>query len=184
MNVVAKPEKANPQSLVGALMPADEVSGQSLLDTLAGHKDKSLIFNYEGRDVRPSYHVTEVKTGSFRALDCGANAEHWNETFIQLWDIEEDSRGHMAVWKFLAIIGKVGEAVGFDADAKLTFEVSDGVRPMQIYRAERIETTGAVRVYLSARPSSCKPRDRWLAQETAQTETSCCAPKSQKSCCS
>ncbi len=179
MNVVAKPP-----SLVGALTPADEVSAQFLLDTLAQQKDKSLIFNYEGRDVRPSYHVTEVKTGSFRALDCGANAECWNETFIQLWDIEEDNRGHMPVWKFLAIIGKVGAAVGFDTDAKLTFEVSDGVRPMQIYRAERVETGAAVRVYLSARPSSCKPRDRWLAQETPPGEMSCCTPKSQKPCCS
>ena len=183
MNAVAKPP-----SLVGALLPAEELSAEMLLETLAGHKDKCLIFSYEGRDVRPSYHVTEVKTGSFRALDCGANAERWNETFIQLWDIEEDSRGHMPVWKFLAIIGKVGEAVGFDADAKLTFEVSDGVKPMRIYRGERIETGDAVRVYLSARPSSCKPRDRWLAQETAQettkAETGCCAPKSQKPCCS
>jgi hypothetical protein len=179
MNAVAKS-----QSVVGALLPGEEISAQALLDTLAGHKDKSLIFNYEGRDVRPSYHVTEVKTGSFRGLDCGANAERWNETFIQLWDIEEDSRGHMPVWKFLAIIGKVGEAVGFDADAKLTFEVSDGVKPMQIYRAERIGTADAVRVYLSARPSSCKPRDRWLAQAAAKAATGCCAPKSQKPCCS
>jgi hypothetical protein len=179
MNGVAKPP-----SLVGALMPAGEIPAQALLDTLAGHKDKSLLFSYEGRDVRPSYHVTEVKTGSFRALDCGANAEHWNETFIQLWDIEEDNRGHMPVWKFLAIIGKVGEAVGFDADAKLTFEVSDGVRPMQIYRADRIETGAALRVFLSARPSSCKPRDRWLAEETARAESSCCAPKAEMPCCS
>ena len=183
MTAVAKPENAKPRSLVGAVLPGEEISAQALLETLAGHKDKSLIFNYEGRDVRPSYHVTEVKTGSFRALDCGANAEHWNETFIQLWDIEEDSRGHMPAWKFLAIIGKVGEAVGFDADAKLTFEVSDGVKPMQIYRAERIETTDAVRVYLSARPSSCKPRDRWLAQETVKA-AGCCAPAAQKPCCS
>jgi hypothetical protein len=178
MNAVAKPP-----SLVGALLPGEEISAQTLLETLAGHKDKSLIFNYEGRDVRPSYHVTEVKTGSFRALDCGANAEYWNETFIQLWDIEEDSRGHMPVWKFLAIIGKVGEAVGFDADARLTFEVSDGVKPMQIYRAERIETADAVWVYLAARPSSCKPRDRWLAQETAEAKAGCCVPKSQNPCC-
>lgn len=178
MTVVAKPS-----SLVGALLPSEEISAQMLLETLAGHRDKSLIFTYEGRDVRPSYHVTEVKTGSFRALDCGANAERWNETFIQLWDIEEDSRGHMPVWKFLAIIGKVGEAVGFDADARLTFEVSDGVRPMQIYRAERVETTDAVRVYLSARPSSCKPRDRWLAQQPAPAESGCCTPKAEKPCC-
>src|SRR6187401_1568110 len=102
MAVVAKPN-----SLVGALMPMDELSAQALLDALAGHKDRALIFNYDDRDVRPSYHVTEVKAGTFRGLDCGANTESWNETFIQLWDIEEDNRVHMPVWKFLAIIGKV-----------------------------------------------------------------------------
>jgi hypothetical protein len=175
MNVLAKT-----QSPVGAVMPVDEVSAQTLLETLAGQGDKKLIFTYDGRDVRPSYHVTEVKTGSFRALDCGANAERWNETFIQLWDIEEENRGHMPVSRFLAIIGKVGEAVGFDADAKLTFEVSDGIKPMQIYRAERIEIGNEVRVTLSARPSSCKPRDRWLAEQTA---SSCCGSAQAAPCC-
>lgn len=180
MNAVAKPQPAKTQSLVGALMPAEEISAQSLLETLARHKDKKLVFAYDGRDVRPSYHVTEVKTGSFRALDCGANAERWNETFIQLWDIEEENRGHMPVSKFLAIIGKVGEAVGFDADAKLTFEVSDGVKPMQIYRAERMDIGDEVRVTLSPRPSSCKPRDRWLAEQTA---SACCGTAKPQPCC-
>lgn len=186
MNALAKTELTKPApaktpSSVGALMPVEEVSAAALLETLARHKDKKLVFAYDGRDVRPSYHVTEVKTGSFRALDCGANAERWNETFIQLWDIEEESRGHMPVAKFLAIIGKVGEAVGFDADAKLTFEVSDGVKPMQIFRAERIDIGEEVRVTLSARPSSCKPRDRWLAEQTA---SSCCGTAKPQPCCS
>jgi hypothetical protein len=175
MNAIAKTP-----SLVGALMPAEEISAQTLLETLGEHADKRLVFSYEGRDVRPSYHVTEVKTGSFRGLDCGANIERWNETFIQLWDIAEDSRGYMPVAKFLAIIGKVGEAVGFDADAKLTFEASDGVRPMQIYRAERIDIGDVVRVTLSARPSSCKPRDRWLAEQTA---SACCGTAQAQPCC-
>ena len=176
MTVLAK-AVSKPNSLVGALLPMDEISAQAMLDALIGQKEKALVFNYDGRDVRPSYHVTEVKTGTFRGLDCGANTERWNETFIQLWDIEEDNRGHMPVWKFLAIIGKVAQAVGFDAGAKLTFEVSDGVHPMQLYRAERIETGEAVRVHLSPRPSSCKPRDRWLAQEKGQEreeQSACC----------
>ena len=180
-STLAKSTPAKTPSSIGALMPVDEISAQSLLETLARQKDKKLVFAYDGRDVRPSYHVTEVKTGSFRALDCGANAERWNETFIQLWDIEEENRGHMPVAKFLAIIGKVGEAVGFDADAKLTFEVSDGVKPMQIYRAERIDIGEEVRVTLSARPSSCKPRDRWLAEQTA---SSCCGTAKPQPCCS
>jgi hypothetical protein len=178
MTVLAKPD-----SLIGALMPVDELSAQAMLDALAAHKEKALVFNYDGRDVRPSYHVTEVKTGAFRGLDCGANTESWNETFIQLWDIEEDNRTHMAVEKFLAIIGKVAQAVGFDADAKLTFEVSDGVRPMQLYRAERVEAGDVGRVFLSPRPSSCKPRDRWLAQE--QGPAACCGSGNSKAaaCC-
>jgi len=174
---------AKPNSLIGALMPVDELSAQALLDSLAGHNDKALIFNYDGHDVRPSYHVTEVKTGVFRGLDCGANTESWNETFIQLWDIEEDNRGHMPVWKFLAIIGKVAQAVGFDADAKMTFEVSDGVNPMQLYRADRVETGDAVRIVLSPRPSSCKPRDRWLAQEQEQAAACCGSSKAEASSC-
>jgi hypothetical protein len=170
---------ANTRSIVGALLPVEELSSAALLSSLEAHKEKPLIFSYDGRDVRPSYHVTEVKTGSFRALDCGANPESWSETFIQLWDIEEENRGHMPAGRFLAIIRKVDEAVGFDPQARLTFEVSDGVRPMQIYRAERMETgDAAIRVYLSARPSSCKPRDRWL-----QEQVSCCAPKAKQPCC-
>ena len=180
MNIVAKP-----QSIVGALLPVEEISAENLIETLAGLKDRPLVFHYEGHDVRPSYHVTEVKTGSFRALDCGANAESWNETFIQLWDIEEDNRGHMPAGKFLAIINKVAEAVGFDKDAKLNFEVSDGVKPMQIYRAERLEAGDVVRVFLSARPSSCKPRDRWLADNVKSEAQPCCGTSAPKtSCCS
>ena len=166
MNQIAKPV-----SLVGAVLQPAEIGAQTLLDTLAGHKDLALVFHYDGRDVRPSYHITEVKAGSFRGLDCGANTESWNETFIQLWDMHEDDRRHMPVWKFLAILRKVSDAVGFDTDARLTFEVSDGVAPMQLLRAERIEAGELVRVYLTPRPASCKPRDRWLEQTVKQ---SCC----------
>lgn len=174
MNVLA-----NTQSLVGTLLPVEELSSAALLGSLEAHKDRALIFNYDGKDVLPSYHVTEVKTGTFKALDCGANPESWSETFVQLWDVVEENRGHMAAGKFLAIIRKVDEAVGFDPQAKLTFEVSDGVQPMRIYRAERMDIAdNAIRVYLSSRPSSCKPRDRWL-----QEQQSCCSPKGKSPCC-
>jgi len=174
-------ELAKPVSPVGALPAMPELSAAALFAAVAADRDKPLVFNYEGRDVRPSYHVTEVKTGSFRALDCGANPESWNETFIQLWDIDEENRGHMQGGKFLAIIGKVRQAVGFDDDAKLTFEVSDGRGPMQLYRAERLEAGDVLRVFLSARPSSCKPRDRWLQQQTASQ--ACCVQESRARCC-
>jgi hypothetical protein len=153
-------------------LPAGEISTGELLAALAGHPTKRLVFTYEGRDVLPGYHVTEVKDGQFQALDCGANPEAWRETFIQLWDVpSEDGRTHMPAEKFSAIMRKVGEAIPFDAQAKLTFEVSDGRGAISLYRAERIDIGGdEIRVSLSRRLASCKPRDRWLEQ----TRSKCC----------
>jgi hypothetical protein len=158
-------------------LSSGEISAADLLARLARHRRKTLLFHYEGRDVLPGYHVTEVKTGAFQALDCAANYETWHETFIQLWDIPaEDDRGIMPVAKFLAIIDKVAKTVPFDPAAKVTFEVSDGTRAMQLYRAAAVETDGdTVRVMLTQRPASCKPRDRWLEEQTKQ-QASCCGP--------
>ena len=70
--------------------PADEITTRELLQRLAAEGPKQLVFSYEGRDVLPGYHVTEVKDGQFAGLDCGANPEAWRETFIQLWDVPAD----------------------------------------------------------------------------------------------
>ncbi len=75
------------------LDPADVTIG-GLLGFLAAHKDKPLVFFYDGRPVQPGYHVTEVKAGQFAALDCGANPESWTEIFVQLWDVNEDRTPH------------------------------------------------------------------------------------------
>jgi hypothetical protein len=167
MNALAKP-------IPLSRPPADEVSTRELLQRLAAEGSKQLIFSYEGRDVLPGYHVTEVKDGRFEGLDCGANPEAWRETFIQLWDVpSDDGRPHMPASKFSAIMRKVEEHVPFDSDAKLTFEVSDGTGAIQLFRADMISSdSSAVRVALSRRPASCKPRDRWLEQQPGK----CCGP--------
>lgn len=117
------------------------------------------------------------------ALDCGANPEAWSEIFVQLWDIDEDGRTHMPAGKFAAIIRKVSDHVRLEPTAKLTFEVSDGERPMALYcaAAPRL-VAGSFDVSLSARPASCKPRERWVADE--QAKSSCCGPASASpKCC-
>ncbi|WP_064712728.1 DUF6428 family protein [Rhizobium bangladeshense] len=162
---------------------ADEISLGLLLNALSHDKEAPLVFHYEGRAVKPGYHVTEVKAGQFAALDCGANPEAWMEIFIQLWDIDEDQRTHMSAGKVHAIIRKVTEHVELDGNAKLTFEVSDGVRPIQLYRAGMpILRSGAIHVSLSPRPASCKPRDRWLAHEDRKV-VGCCSPSAAGSRC-
>ena len=144
-----------------------------LLDVLAVAPDAPLVFTYDGNPVQPGYHVTEVKAGQFSALDCGANPEAWSEIFVQLWDIEEDGRTHMPAGKFAAIIRKVSDHVQLEPSAKLTFEVSDGERPMALYCASAPRlVAGTFEVVLAARPASCKPRDRWLGTEARATK--CC----------
>lgn len=155
-----------------------------LLDVLAVVPDAPLVFSCEGKPVRPGYHVTEVKAGRFSALDCGANPEAWSEIFVQLWDIDEDGRIHMPAGKFSAIIRKVSDHVRLEPSAKLTFEVSDGVRPMALYcaAAPRL-VSGTFEVSLSARPASCKPRDRWLSEGPAEVVSDCCPTEPTSKCC-
>lgn len=162
----------------------DDISLGALVSILSRAKDSPLVFYYGGHPVKSGYHVTEVKAGQFSALDCGANPEAWSEIFIQLWDIDEADRTHMAVGKFHSIIRKVTEHVQLDGSAKLTFEVSDGVRPMQLYCASLPTLRGgAVHVELLPRPASCKPRDRWLV-ENAKGGAACCGlTASQSGCC-
>jgi hypothetical protein len=158
---------------------AAKLTTGGLLAALAAHRDKALVFSYEGQDVRPGYHVTEVKSGVFSALDCGANPESWQETFIQLWDIPEEGRTHMGVGKFLAIMGKVAQQVSLDNATRLTFEVSDGVDAMRLYMASGLRVADdVVHVTLEKRPSSCKPRDRWLKEQVA---AACCGGVAQAS---
>ncbi|MEZ2131951.1 MULTISPECIES: DUF6428 family protein [unclassified Sinorhizobium] len=161
---------------------SQDISLGLLLETLAGASDLPLVFHYDGRPVKPGYHVTEVKAGQFAALDCGANPESWSEIFVQLWNIEEGDRTHMLAGKFAAIIRKVSEHVQLDGSAKLTFEVSDGVSPMQLYSAAVPDLRdGAMHVELAPRPASCKPRDRWLAEE--KRKASCCGQAEVASAC-
>src|SRR5690606_33257281 len=92
--------------------------------------------------------------------------ESWNETFIQLWDVDEPDAEHMPVAKFIAIIDKVTGRVAVAPGGKLTFEVGDGASPMQLYRVDAIGIEGdTVRIALVPRAAGCKPRDRWLTRQ-------------------
>lgn len=161
-----------------------DISLGVLLEAAARHPEARLVFHYDGRPVKGGYHVTEVKAGQFSALDCGANPEAWSEIFVQLWDIDEGDRTHMPAGKFSAIARKVSEHVKLDGSAKLTFEVSDGVAPMQLYcAAAPALRDDAIHVELSARPASCKPRDRWLAGQAETVPAACCAPSAATGTC-
>ncbi|MCW0001374.1 DUF6428 family protein [Pararhizobium sp. YC-54] len=169
-------------SIIKTGTPALDISLGKLLASITSTPDLPIVFTYEGREIKGGYHVTEVKAGQFSALDCGANPEAWAEIFVQLWDIDEDDRTHMRAGKFSAIIRKVSEHVGLDDSAKLTFEVSDGIRPMQLFCADALEQAeGKIIVPLVPRPASCKPRDRWLSEQSQAT--ACCGSVAATGCC-
>lgn len=158
----------------------DEMSIGALLEQLARHSASRISFTYDNHVIDPGFHVTEVKSGQFAALDCGANPESWTELFVQLWDVD-DAPEQMTVGKFTAIIRKVADHVALDMAGRLTFEVSDGVKPMQLHRAAKATVVdGEVCIDLLPRAASCKPRDRWLVQQNCCGDgpppaTRCCA---------
>lgn len=66
-------------------------------------------------------------------------------------------RAHILSGKFAEIVRKVSEHVKLDESTKLTFEVSDGLRLMQLYQASypglRVDQ---VHIKLAPRPANCK----------------------------
>jgi Family of unknown function (DUF6428) len=174
---LAKMDSALPSPLA-----SEDIAIGALLAACDRYAAAPLVFSYGGRPIRRGYHVTKVKAGQFAALDCGGNPEAWSEIFIQLWDVIDGNRTHMTAGKFASIIRKVSEHVALDAGARLTFEVSDGVAPMQLHcAASPVYSEGVLSVDLLQRVASCKPRDRWL--EDQKKATTCCGPSTRKQPC-
>ncbi len=152
----------------------------AMLDALAPYAGHQLRIDYAGQSIQPGYHVTEVKAGSFVTLDCGGNPDNWRETILQVEDLPASAKtpSHMSVSTFLGILGKVGQRVPLDRDARLTFEVGPPGSPMQVFDVDTLHIGAqAVTIRLGARPAICKPRHR--AQQEA--DATCCKPAS--GCC-
>ena len=150
---------------------------REFLDLLhAARPDQQLVFQLnEAPLVAAGYHVTELKTVAYNAMDCGGVADKWEETVIQLWNPgDEPEREYMTVRKFLAIYERVAEHIPVSYDAELRFEYGDTRRPAASYHVERLESRGAlVLVHLRAPVVTCKARDRKKAS-LAAAESSCC----------
>ncbi len=156
----------------------------AVLAAMAPHADKALVIAYGGRTIRPGYHVTEVKAGSFVTLDCGGNPDAWRETILQVEDhAPEGEQAFMGVGKFKGILEQVGKRVALDPDARLTFEVGAPAVPMQVFDVDALHVgTEQIVLQLGARPAICKPRHRAAGHAEA---TPCCGSSARKasSCC-
>src|SRR5918994_2661755 len=172
-----------PAPVQALTVTADPLTG-SFLEGLKPYTALPLVIAYGNRETRAGYHVTEVKSGRFAALDCGGNPEAWSETFIQVWDVPGEPQSRvMTVGKFLAVMHKVADDVGLDRGSRLTFECGDDVGVIGLYAVEGVTVeSDRVLVSLSARHASCKPRDRWfedhrIAKPTRLSETDAVAER-------
>jgi len=156
----------------------------ALLEAMAPHGGKPLVIAYGDRTIRPGYHVTEVKAGSFVTLDCGGTPDAWQETILQVEDLGlAGEHSFMAAGKFAAILNHVGKRIALASSARLTFEIGPPEAAMQIFDVDALHVGGGrLLLRLAPRPAICKPRHRAAPVEKASP---CCAPRSEQgsSCC-
>lgn len=152
-----------------------------------------LVFSFRGEDIRPGYHVTELKAARIDSIDCGGRVAAFRETVVQLLDGRRDAQEvHMTAGRFLAIADRSRAALPGLADAPLIFEYGPGNRPALRLAIARIERTeAALRVHLSALHAACRPaleaRTAAAAGE-APTADPCCGvpgalPAGAAACC-
>jgi hypothetical protein len=69
--------------------------------------ENQLVFvDGNGHAVHAGYHLTELKAASLDTVDCGGQANQWQETIIQLWVPANPDNDYMSADKFLKIFDK------------------------------------------------------------------------------
>lgn len=66
------------------LEPASTLA--ALRSALARDPDAVLSVGTGRRDLRPGFHVTEIRLADIRALDCGRRADRWREVVLEMTD--------------------------------------------------------------------------------------------------
>jgi len=159
-----------------------------LFQLLEQHKDTSLLFEYAPNLlVGANYHITEVKHITIDAVDCGANADSWKETIIQLWESPSDlgQTEHMKTFKALDILNKVGSMKAYEPNAEVKFEYSNAhFHTAQLYVDSISVSDQKLMLHLAVEKTDCKAKDECGVPEAvavSATEQASCSPNS--GCC-
>ena len=143
-----------------------------------------LIFvDGNGHAVHSGYHLSELKAASLDTVDCGGQANQWQETIVQLWVPANPDNDYMSAAKFLRIFDKVGGMIPLNSDAAIRVEYGDENFFPSTYDVRSItHAEGVTRVLLQAPETTCKARaSRHKSPSEAERET-CCTAVAQ-SCC-
>lgn len=156
-----------------------------LFALLEQHKNAALLFEYSpGQLVGANYHITEVKHVVIDAVDCGARADAWNETVIQLWESPEElgKTEYMSAYKALGILKKVGSMRAYDTQAVVRFEYGNSLfHTAQLFVNDYEIKENQLLLKLAVAPTDCKAKDVCGVPEPAEVSAACCSPGS--GCC-
>ncbi|MDG1571200.1 DUF6428 family protein [Robiginitalea sp. M366] len=154
---------------------------REFLQVLRLHPGKKLQFEYrEGAQLRPDYHITEVKNVLINATDCGGRSDQWEETVIQLWEAPqpEPDHGPITTEKALAILERVNQSQRLMAQSLLKFEYGNaGFHTAQLHVGPVSVTDNTLLIGLQPEATQCKAQD--LCGVVPETEG--CSPGS--GCC-
>lgn len=162
---------------------------QEFFNLLEEHKDKVLQFEYATNQyVAANYHITEVKHITIDSVDCGSQADRWNETIVQLWESPAEAlkTKHMSVLKAFGILKKVGQMKAYDLDSEIKFEYSNATfHTAQLFVNDFEIRDNNFIVKLSIEKTDCKAKELCgvpeQSKDTPINEEPCCSPTG--NCC-
>ena len=149
----------------------------------AAPQNRLLFINGNGNQVHAGYHLTELKSASVDAVDCGGWVNHWLETILQLWVPASLGDDYMTSAKFLEIFDKVRGMIPLKFDAEIRVEYGDEKFFPSIYHIRSItRDQNTTRVLLAPPQTTCKARDRRVAALSGTDLESCCVPATEPCC--
>ncbi len=158
-----------------------------LFALLKEHSHKALLFGYsDNKIVALNYHITEVKHTVIKAVDCGGQADEWNETIIQLLEPKTyNGEPAMSCLKASGILNKVGKITAYDQEAIVKFEYGNAnFHTAHLPVDQVLVGDDKIIIQLTTDTTQCKAADACgltLEELTATENESSCTPGS--GCC-
>lgn len=142
-----------------------------------------MFVDLAGQAVHSGYHLTELKAAAFDTVDCGGQRNRWEETIVQLWVPPGADDDYMSAAKFLKIFNEVRGMIPLNPDTEIRVEYGDDNFFSSTYHVRSVtEDEGLTRVWLEPPATTCKARDRRVADaEPSRRDDSCCATTESRS---
>jgi hypothetical protein len=147
--------------------------------------ENQLVFVDEhGHAVHAGYHLTELKAVTLDTVDCGGQANQWQETIVQLWVPANADYSYMTADKFLKIFDKVRGMIPLNFDAAIRVEYGDETFFPSTYDVRSVtHAEDVTHVLLQTPETTCKARDRRDKSTRSEAARETCCSVAAQSCC-